>query len=185
MEDSKIIDLFSARDEHAVRECENKYKQLILSVAKNILRNNEDAEECANEVLLKLWNSIPPARPQNFIAYIVKITRNTALHMVSYRQAMKRQNDYFSEIYEELSEMIPSGFNVENEIEKQELMAFINEYVKKLDKDARRVFTGRFFFMETLDTISKKTGLSVKKVRNISERCRKELAERLKREGFV
>ena len=66
MDDKKIIELFFARDEKAISETEKKYGKLARYVASNILSSREDAEECVNDALLALWNSIPPDTPEPF-----------------------------------------------------------------------------------------------------------------------
>ena len=60
MDDKKIIEMFLARDENAIRAVEKKYGGLCYHVASNILASHEDREECVNDVLLALWNAIPP-----------------------------------------------------------------------------------------------------------------------------
>ena len=62
MTDQQIISLFQARDERAVSELSEKYRSTILHIARRHLRSAEDAEECVNDVMLKLWQSIPPSR---------------------------------------------------------------------------------------------------------------------------
>ncbi len=49
MEDSKIIELYLARDERSITETASKYERFCLTVAYNILCNNEDSEECVND----------------------------------------------------------------------------------------------------------------------------------------
>ena len=49
MDDSKIIDLFYARSEQAIMELSTKYGAVCSKVAKNILNNSHDAEECVND----------------------------------------------------------------------------------------------------------------------------------------
>ena len=46
MEDEKIIKLYWARDENAVRETAKKYGKLCFFVAENILADQEEVEEC-------------------------------------------------------------------------------------------------------------------------------------------
>ena len=63
MEDSRIVALYWARDEEAIRATASKYGSYCRSIADNILRSREDAEEipssfpaiCAAEkILLRL-----------------------------------------------------------------------------------------------------------------------------------
>lgn len=49
MEDEKIIELFFARSELAIKELDGKYGKVCYSISYNILNNNLDAEECVND----------------------------------------------------------------------------------------------------------------------------------------
>ena len=77
MEDSKIIELFYERSEQAIIELSKKYDRLCNKIAKNILGNSLDAEECVNDAYLGVWNTIPPQKPNPLITYVCKIVRNT------------------------------------------------------------------------------------------------------------
>ena len=63
LEDSKIIDLYWARKEQALAETDAKYGSYCRTIARNILRNFEDTEECVSDTWLHAWNSMPPQRP--------------------------------------------------------------------------------------------------------------------------
>ena len=63
MEDSKIVALFFARSEQAIAELSNKYGNLCMRIANNILGNHQDSEECVNDAYLGAWNTIPPQKP--------------------------------------------------------------------------------------------------------------------------
>lgn len=52
MNDSEIIDLFYMRSEQAIIELSVKYGNVCNKVAKNILNNILDAEECVNDAYL-------------------------------------------------------------------------------------------------------------------------------------
>ena len=55
MEDEKIIDLYWNRDQGAIRHTEEKYGSYCGRIAKNILLNKEDCEECVNDTWLRVW----------------------------------------------------------------------------------------------------------------------------------
>ena len=80
MEDSRIIDLFFERRDEAVAETEAKYHAYCYSIALRMLKNNEDAEECVNDVMLALWKSIPPNRPEKLSSYLAALTRNESIN---------------------------------------------------------------------------------------------------------
>ena len=79
MTDEKIIELFWSRDENAIKETEKKYGDLCHFVMSGILPVKEDREECINDAMLVLWNTIPPEKPASFSAYLAKILRTIAL----------------------------------------------------------------------------------------------------------
>ncbi|HCP71503.1 MAG TPA: RNA polymerase subunit sigma-70, partial [Clostridiales bacterium] len=91
MEDAKILDLYFARDEDAIRETDTAYGKRLHTLAKNILQNREDAEESVNDTYAQVWKSIPPRRPQYFFAFLASICRHLSLNRVDWKQAAKRR----------------------------------------------------------------------------------------------
>lgn len=63
MTDEQILALLNRRDEAAVKEIERAYGRYLHAIARNILHNAQDAEECVNDALLRAWNAIPPHNP--------------------------------------------------------------------------------------------------------------------------
>lgn len=57
MNDAGIIDLYWQRSERAIPETENAYGRYCHTVAYNLLRNAEDAEESVNDTWLAAWNA--------------------------------------------------------------------------------------------------------------------------------
>ena len=76
MNDNEILDLYWMRNEAAISATAEKYGGYCYSISYNILRNNEDAEECVNDTYLGAWKSIPPQRPNRLAAYLGKITHD-------------------------------------------------------------------------------------------------------------
>ena len=60
MEDLQIVNLFWERSEDAIAAASDKYGRYCRSVAYNVLSDDQDAQECVNDCLLRTWNSIPP-----------------------------------------------------------------------------------------------------------------------------
>ena len=52
MRDHEIVELYWARNESAIAATAEKYGNYCHTIAYNILRSNEDAEECANDTYL-------------------------------------------------------------------------------------------------------------------------------------
>ena len=73
MEDSKIIELFFARSEDAIKHTDETYGRRLYYLAENIVKTGQDAEESVSDTYMKAWDTIPPQRPQHFFAYLAKI----------------------------------------------------------------------------------------------------------------
>lgn len=79
MEDCEIIELFFDRSETALREVAQKYGLYCKTIARNILNNSEEADECVNDTYIRAWESIPPKKPPVLRAFLGRITKNLAL----------------------------------------------------------------------------------------------------------
>lgn len=154
MDDNKIIELLFDRSEQALVLTQEKYGRLCGSIARGILANNQDAEECVNDSYIKLWNAVPPKRPQSLCGYLCMIVRNTAL--TAYEKTAYRG---YEQQYDELAEIIPDGSTVEERFENGQLGRWINEYLAKQSRKNRQVFVARYYFnMSISDTAA---GLSI------------------------
>ena len=79
MQDDRIVELYWNREETAIDATEKKYGAYLMKIAYNILADREDSRECVNDTYLKVWNCIPPHRPDVMSAFLAKIARQTAI----------------------------------------------------------------------------------------------------------
>ena len=93
MEDKRIIELYFARDEQAIRHTADKYGAYCTAVSMSILHSEPDAEECVNDTYLKTWNSIPPTRPSSLKLFLARITRNLSINRHRALHSDKRNKD--------------------------------------------------------------------------------------------
>jgi len=112
MNDTEILDLYWARSESAISETAQQYGSYCASIAINILRNKEDAEECVNDAYLKAWNAIPPQRPTVLSSFLGRITRNLSFDKYKARKAQKRGGDETALLLSELEDCIPAARTV-------------------------------------------------------------------------
>lgn len=183
MEDRLIIDLFFQRSERAIAQTQEKYGRMLCTIAYGILRDREDAKECENDTYLKTWNSIPPAKPQVFSAFLSKITRNLSLDRYDEKHAAKRGGGEFPLLLDELAECLPDERDPYRAIEEAQLTDQINVFLTGLSRDARNIFLRRYWFGDTLQEISEETGFGLSKVKMSLLRSRKELKKVLEKEG--
>ena len=147
MEDSQIVDLYWERNEQAIRAAASKYGDYCYSIAYNILRSREDADESVNDTYLGAWNAMPPHRPNCLRTFLGKITRRVSLKKWRDEHRDKRGGDEVSLALEELSECIPSNASVEESVIAGELSARINRFVGTLAPTERQVFLCRYWYL--------------------------------------
>jgi RNA polymerase sigma-70 factor (ECF subfamily) len=181
MDDLSIIELYFARDEQAIKETDNKYGKLCHSIAYNILNNNEDSEECVNDTYIGVWNAIPPTRPNNFTAFLCKITRNISLKRI---EAMARQKRSQATIVslDELAEILPDESIGEN-ISNDNLTELISDFLRKEKADVRNVFIRKYYFFDSVGDIAKRYDFTEDKVKSMLYHTRKKLKDYLIKEG--
>ncbi len=183
MEDHQIIGLFFDRSEAAISKVAEKYGRYCHYIAYNILRNEEDSEECVNDAYLRAWNVIPPHRPDNLSAFPGKITRNLALDKYKYCSREKRKRDQPVLSLEELGECIPVGNDVEQIMREKELTEMLNRFLAGLPKRKRQVFVRRYWYFSSVRDIARDCSLSQSNVKVMLLRTRQELKHYLEQEG--
>ena len=182
VEDQKIVDLYWNRDEDAILHTQRKYGGLCQTIAQNILGNREDAEECVNDAYLKVWDSIPPQRPQSLVAFLSRVVRNISLDRYRHNHAEKRSRGadvMFSELEECLTEESLSALPAEEGI-----MDAINRFLKTLDQESRILFVRRYYYMDSNEILAKTFMIRENTVRQRLFRIREKLKEYLEKEGI-
>jgi RNA polymerase sigma-70 factor (ECF subfamily) len=177
MNDEKLIQLYFDRDERAVKETSEKYGKLCRKISYDILKNEEDCEECLNSSYLKVWNCIPPTRPESFSAFLTKIVRNTALTLS--RKLGKHKTDY---IYDELEEVL-SGKDLESIVDDRNITAIINSFLDRQKKRNRDIFVARYYFNMSTREIAMNFDMTDTAVRSRLTRTREQLKKYLEERG--
>ncbi len=183
MEDSKIIDLFWMRSELAITETASKYGKYCYAIAYNILSNPEDTEETVNDTYIGAWNSMPPHRPSILRTFLGKIARRISLKKYRDKNRDKRGGGEVSLALDELDECIPSATTVEDEVFALELSKSLNRFIAALPDTERRVFLCRYWYLDSIDTISQEFNFSTSKVKSMLYRTRGKLLRHLSQEG--
>ena len=185
MDDSKILDLYFMRRDEALSETEAKYHTYCYSIAVRILKSPEDAEECVNDTLLAVWNSIPPNRPDKLSSYLAALTRNEAISRLRKKGSLKRGGDRETLPLEELSELAGSGGDPATAAEEAELARLIQQFVSQLPAVQQSIFIGRYWFWDSISEISARTGYREARIYTILHRQRKKLLKILRKEGYT
>lgn len=182
MEDSKILELFFARNEDAIRHTDDAYGRRLFALADNIVRNDQDAEESVSDTYMRAWDTIPPQKPQHFFAYLAKICRNFALKKLDWKNAAKRKAEVVS-LTQEMEACIPDSTR-DREMEAKELGMLLDRFLRTLTPENQMVFLRRYWYVDTIAEIAARYGISESAVQMRLNRTRARLCTYLEKEGI-
>ena len=77
------------------------------------------------------------------------------------------------------------SFYIPTEYEKKELSRVLNQFLSSLPETERNVFLCRYWYLDSIQTISEVSGFSQSKVTSMLHRLRGKLRKKLSEEGYV
>lgn len=184
MEDGAIVNLYWARDPEAIQETGRKYGGYCRAIARNILADRRDEEECLNDTWLNAWNAMPEDRPGLLAPYLGKITRNLALSRWRAGHAEKRGGGELPLVLEELAECVSPGGTLQA-VEAAELEEAVNRFLRTLPERECGVFLRRYWFSEPMADIARRYGMREGTVRTSLFRSREKLRRYLEKEELL
>lgn len=185
MDDRELVERYWRRQESAIADTEAKYGAYCRTIANGILRSEQDAEECCNDVWAAAWNAMPPRRPDDLRAFLAKITRNLALKRLRDDSARKRGGGETAVALEELEEIVPSGCSLDGEIEARELARKLDQFLGALGETERRVFLCRYWYFDSVRDVAKRFGMGESRVKMMCKRTRDKLRLFLRKEDLL
>ena len=182
MRDIELVELYWQRDERAIELTEELYGQYCHTVSMNIIGNMQDAEECVNDTWIRVWNAIPPAKPNDFKAFLARITRNLSIDRIKQRRAGKRNAVQVP--LDELENYLIIPPELDEALALEHLQKQINRVLETVSERDRSVFVRRYFFFESIEQISSRYGLRNNHVAKILSRTRERMKAFLEKEGY-
>lgn len=178
LEDSEIIALYFERSQQAISETDIKYGALCRSISQRIVGDKRDAEECVSDTYFKVWNTIPPQKPESLSAFISRIVRNLSLDCFRKKSALKRGGEQLP--FEELSECIPDRAE---DAQNEAVAECLNEFLAELPREQRIYFMRRYYMGEPLSDIAERYGISANNLGVMMLRLRKKFKKKLTEQG--
>ncbi len=183
MTDREMVQGLLARNEATLHIISKTYGSYLRRIADNILNSPEDAEELLNDTLLKAWEAIPPAEPENLRVYLGKTIRNLSINLLRNQAAAKRGGES-RQVIEELNECVSGGIEPEGALQEKELAEALNAFLATLSPEKRRLFLLRYWQAESIDSIASEIHKRPGAVAMALSRIRKQLKRHLEERGF-
>ena len=181
LNDESIVKLFEERNEGAIEQVASLYGNYCRSVARAILSNQGEAEDCVTDAYMQAWNRIPPEKPRSLLAYLARITRNLAIDLYRKKRA-KMRSAHMELLYDELCECIPDG--AWEMSDRLALTEALNLFLSHEPTLARKLFVRRYFYASTIGEIAREYGVTDTSVKTSLCRSRQRLATILTEKGL-
>lgn len=182
MKDEQIIHLFFQRSQEALSELQARYGAHCAAVARRVLGDQRDVEECVNDTWIRVWNAIPPDHPQFLGAYVARVVRNLALDRYHYNTAARRSSA-LTQAFEELEPCLLAKDDVVSQMEEKEFREFMDKFLGELSKENRSCFVRRYWYGESVREIGQAMRLSEGAVKSSLFRTRNRLLAAMEKEG--
>lgn len=183
MDDTKIVDQLYNRAENALGELSHKYSRLYKGILREMLGDERDVDECESDLLLAVWNSIPPNRPGSLPAYICKIARNIGINRLKYNARQKRDCGY-TVLLSELDDCIPDR-EADGRDESDRIGSVLSGFIRNLDAETRILFVRRYVYLESVTSLAKRFEMRENVVSVKLFRARKKLKKVLEKEDIT
>lgn len=185
-DESSLVAQAKAGDQAAFSELVTHYERKIYRLAKNITRNDEDAEDVLQDAFLKAYTHLDNFKGDSkFYTWIVRIAVNEALMRLRKRKTDRNVPlDEPVELGEETvaREIAVWEDNPEQRYSKEEWRAILDSAVDDLKPDFRTVFVLRDIEELSTEETAETLGISVPAVKSRLLRARLALRETLTRQ---
>ncbi len=173
--DDEIIEDIRAGNNAAYAMLLDKYKNMVFTLAFNILLNKEDAEELAQDTFVKAFNGLHSFKGESlFSTWLYRIVINTSLNKKKLKKLKLSVGD---------EEMVAEEYNDMNSLLKQQERSdrkkFIQSAMRQLKDDECLCITLFYLNELALDEIHKLTGISIANIKVLLHRGRKNLYRQL------
>src|SRR6266567_7152534 len=185
-DDAALVARAQAGDQDAFSALVAEYSRKIYRLAKNITRNDEDAEDVLQEAFLKAYEHLDSFEGNSkFYTWIVRIAVNEALMKLRKRRGDKEVSlDEPVDLGEEevKREVAVWEDNPEQRYSREEMQQILNEAVDGLKEDFRTVFVLRDIEELSTEETAEALKISIPAVKSRLLRARLALRERLTRQ---
>ena len=185
MEDERIIELYWARDEEALRQTGLKYGPYCRAIALRILEDPQDSEECVSDAWLRAWNAIPPERPAALRAFLAALTRHLALNRARDASRLKRGGGQAVLALDELRDSVPDGGGPERVCEDRAVTEAIERWLRAQPTEHRVAFLRRYWYCDSVADVAARMGWPEQRTASLLRRLRLRLKTHLEQEDIT
>jgi RNA polymerase sigma factor (sigma-70 family) len=151
-----------------------QYKKMVFTLALNILKNREDAEEATQDTFFKAYQSLAGFKGESSVStWLYRIVYHTSISMLRKRKETTVDLEGLDRMPANISTQPQNG----QRLEIQDRKRMIKEALMQLDDDDAFLVLLYYYKEQTVEEIAAITSLSVSNVKVKLHRSRKKLQE--------
>lgn len=180
LDEKKLIERASNGDPAAFNRLMEAHERRMYAVALRICANREDAQDCLQETMLRIYRSIASFKGQSsFATWVYRITMNTCLDEIR-----RRKNKHNAS----LDSLLETGWSPKDESGSPEKHAIdretrkcVSNAIQELPEDMRAAIILRDIQGLTYEEIAQTLDINVGTIKSRISRGREKLREKLKK----
>jgi RNA polymerase sigma-70 factor (ECF subfamily) len=171
-DDDDLMARYAAGDQSAARALAIRHTPRLLAVARRMLADAAEAEDVAQEAMLRLWKIAPDWRPgeAKVSTWLHRVAANLCIDLLRKRRRLSA---------EEAPETADDAPSAQARLEQADRAAALREALDALPDRQRAAVTMRHFSGLSNPEIGESLGVSVEAVESLLARGRRALAQRL------
>ena len=173
-QDKKIIEQVLRGDVAAFSLIVEQYKKMVFTLALNILKNREDAEEATQDTFFKAYQSLAGFKGESSVStWLYRIVYHTSISMLRKRKE--------TTVDLEGLDRMPTNFSTQPQngqrLEIQDRKRMLKDALMQLEEDDAFVVLLFYYKEQSVEEIAAITSLSISNVKVKLHRSRKKLQE--------
>ena len=178
MEESVLIKRASGGDAAAFNTLMGMHERRMYAVALRMCGNPEDAQDCLQEAMLRVYRAISGFKAQSsFSTWVYRITMNTCLDEL--RKRKNRPNTSLDGLLDAGWSPEDGGESPEGHAVRGEMRRVLGEYIRQLPEDMRAAVVLRDIEGYAYDDIARILGANVGTIKSRISRGRERLREKI------
>ena len=171
-DDDTLIARFASGDQSAARILTERHVGRVLALATRMLRDTAEAEDVAQETMLRAWRNAAKWEPG-------KAKFSTWLHRVALNLCYDRLRKRKSSSLEDVAEPVDDRASVQQSMEADERLTLLKDAMESLPERQRAAIQMRHFEERGNDETAEILGVTVEAVESLLSRGRRALRDRL------
>ena len=173
-QDKKIIEQVLRGDVAAFSLIVEQYKKMVFTLALNILKNREDAEEATQDTFFKAYQSLAGFKGESSVStWLYRIVYHTSISMLRKRKE--------TTVDLEGLDRMPTNFSTQPQngqrLEIQDRKRMLKDALMQLEEDDAFIVLLYYYKEQSVEEIAAITSLSISNVKVKLHRSRKKLQE--------